>query len=61
MIVIPQYVMLGQHTTCLAGAILYTGKHMLADIDVTHYSTVVAIWPPALQTSTPRDANHRRR
>jgi hypothetical protein len=56
MIVVPQYAMLGQHTTCLVGAILCTGKHMLVETDVTHHSTditVVAIWPPVLQAPTP--------
>jgi hypothetical protein len=42
--------------SCLADAILCTGKHMLIDIDMTHHSTdiaMAAIWSPALQAPTP--------
>jgi hypothetical protein len=43
MIVVPQNVMLGQHTTCLASAILCTGKHMLVDTNATHHSTDITM------------------
>jgi hypothetical protein len=43
MIIVPQYDVLGQHTTCLAGAILCIGKHMLVDTNMTHHSTDITM------------------